>query len=191
MAGHDPAGSGDYVIREALMSAAALAVCAAVLPHVPLHPDTVPSPAAVSSSPASDTLEITAVHEAGHVAVLHEFGIPVLHVEAAAYGSGETAYPAGLNAYEYAVVDAAGQESAAAWLMEHRGYTRENALAETESAARSDLADLQQDAARAGISEAQARQRARDIIRGHHTEIDAIAGRLMDRGSLDEHELER
>jgi len=53
------------------------------------------------------------------------------------------------------------------------------------------LADLQQDAARAGISEAQARQRARDIIRGHHTEIDAIAGRLMDRGSLDEHELER
>jgi len=191
VAGHDPAGSGDYVIREALMSAAALAVCAAVLPHVPLHPDTVPSPAAVSSSPASDTLEITAVHEAGHVAVLHEFWTPVLHVEAAADGSGETAYPAGLNAYDYAVVDAAGQESAAAWLMEHRGYGLDRALAETESSARSDLADLRADAARAGISEATARQRARDIIRVHHTEIDAIAGRLMDRGSLDEHELER
>ena len=191
MAGHDPAGSGDYVIREALMSAAALAVCAAVLPHVPLHPDTVPSPAAVSSSPASDTLEITAVHEAGHVAVLHEFGIPVLHVEAAADGSGETAYPAGLNAYEYAVVDAAGQESAAAWLMEHRGYTRENALAETESAARSDLADLQQDAARAGISETQARQRARNIIHVRHAELDRVARQLVETGgSLDGRDLD-
>jgi len=179
------------VIREALMSAAALAVCAAVLPHVPLHPDTVPSPAAVSSSPASDTLEITAVHEAGHVAVLHEFGIPVLHVEAAADGSGETAYPAGLNAYEYAVVDAAGQESAAAWLMEHRGYTRENALAETESAARSDLADLQQDAARAGISETQARQRARNIIHVRHAELDRVARQLVETGgSLDGRDLD-
>jgi hypothetical protein len=178
------------VIRDLLVAVALLAGGAAVLPHVPLHnPDMAPS-SAVSAVPASDTLEITAVHEAGHVAVLREFGIPVWHIEADEDGSGETTYPTGRDPYGYAVVDAAGQESAAAWLMQHRGYPLDRALAETESSARSDLADLRVDAARAGISEAQARQRARDIVRDHQAEIARAARQLIEHGGfLDERDL--
>jgi hypothetical protein len=77
-------------------------------------------------------------------------------------GSGETVYPdhyfrdPARDAYDYAVTDAAGQESAAAWLVSHRGYTQERALAETETAAHYDLTLLREDAAHAGISEQEA-----------------------------------
>lgn len=176
------AGRGDRVKR-LLVGVVALAAGVLVLPLVSHH---APS-SAVSSFPSSDVLEITAVHEAGHVAALHEFGIPVWRVEAAEDGSGETAYPDGRDVHVYAVVDAAGQESAAAWLVDHRGYTLEQALAATESSARSDLADLRSDAARAGISETQARQRARNIVHDHHSEIDRIAQQIIEHGGfLDE-----
>jgi hypothetical protein len=152
--------------------------------------------------PASDTLEITAAHEAGHVAALREFGIPVWGVDIHEDGSGETVYPdhyfrdPARDAYDYAVTDVAGQESAAAWLVSHRGYTQERALAETETAAHYDLSLLREDAAHAGISEQEARQRARAVIQGHRSEIDSTARKIIARGgSLDkydlDHELER
>lgn len=180
------------MIRDLLVAVALLAGGAAVLPHVPLHaPDTAPS-SGLSSLPASDTLEITAAHEAGHVAALREFGIPVWRVEVADDGSGETAYPDGQDPYDYAVIDAAGQESAVAWLVTHRGYTLDQALAETESAARSDLADLRVDAAHAGVSETQARQRAQVIVHNHRAEIDRIAQQIIENGgSLNGRDLER
>lgn len=158
---------------------------AAFLGHSP-GDDPVRSSAVSSSLSASETLEITAVHEAGHVAALREFGIPVWHVEAADDGSGRTTYPDHFygdrvrDAYDAAVVDAAGQESAAEWLVQHRGYTLGRALTETEPAARSDLTQLTVDAARAGISDEQAHQRARDIIRDHRADIDRTAQQLID-----------
>jgi hypothetical protein len=179
------------VIRDLLVAFALLAGGAAVLPHVPLRAPDTPAPAAFTS-PAGDIVEITAAHEAGHVAALHELGIPVWRVEVHTDGSGETAYPDDLSAHDYAVVDVAGQESAAAWLVGHRGYTQEDALAVTESSASSDLANLRADAARAGISEAQARQRARVIVHNRHADIDRVAQQIIENGgSLNRRDLER
>jgi hypothetical protein len=179
------------VIRDLLVAFALLAGGAAVLPHVPLRAPDTPAPAAFTS-PAGDIVEITAAHEAGHVAALHEFGIPVWRVAINADGSGATTYPGGQRPYDYAVVDAAGQESAAAWLVTHRGYTLDRALAETAGPARNDLDYLRGDAARAGISEAQARQRARVIVHNRHADIDRVAQQIIENGgSLDRRDLER
>jgi hypothetical protein len=164
---------------------------AAFLGHAPSF-DPVPSSAAAAQVPASDLLAVTAAHEAGHVAALREFGIPVLRVQVADDGSGKTTYPDHFysdpvrDAYDCAVVDAAGQESAAAWLVEHRGYTLDSALAAAEPPAHSDLVKLADDAARAGISEAEARQRARDIIRNHRADIDRTAQQLVASSPFDE-----
>lgn len=147
---------------------------------------------------ASDTMETTAAHEAGHWAAAREFGIPVSHVEAWPDGNGKTDYAEQYyrdtkrDAYDNAVIDVAGQESQAAWLVRNRGYSLDRALDEAAGNSPSDLRYLSEDAARAGITESQARQRARDIINGHRADIDRIAQRLIERGgSLGEPELER
>lgn len=138
----------------------------------------------------------TATHEAGHVAALHDFGIPVWEVSADELGSGETKYPDHYfhdpqrDAYNYAVIDAAGEESAVVWLEQH-GYTHDRAVVEAEPHAKSDLTQLEVDAERAGISERQAHDRAREIVLSHQPDIDRTAQRLIDRGGyLDEYELE-
>lgn len=135
-------------------------------------------PAAVLTQP----VEETATHEAGHVAALRAFGIPVWTVYVNNYGGGETRYPARQDPYAQAVVDVAGQEAEIVWDMEHLGYTREVALAKTERAAGGDLIDLQDDAARAGITEAEARDRARRIVRDHQPDINATARQVIDAG---------
>lgn len=162
---------------------------AAFLGHSPGDTEPVPS-SAVSSLSASETLEITATHEAGHVAALREFGIPVWHVDAADDGSGRTTYPDHFygdrvrDAYDAAVSDVAGQESAAEWLVTHHGLTRDQALAATEDAAQSDLMKLRVDAARAGITEQQARDRARDIIGDHRADIARTAQTLIEHNQI-------
>lgn len=140
----------------------------------------------------------TAVHEAGHAAAAREFGIPVSRIEASPDGSGQTVFPdhyyrnAQRDAYDAAVIDVAGQEAAIGWLERTLGYSRGRALSETAGHARVDLGYLPGDAARAGITESQARQKAREIIAARQAAIDRTAGLLIDRGGeLDEWELER
>jgi len=146
---------------------------------------------------ASELFQETATHEAGHWAAAREFGIPVWGVEADASGNGETVYPDHYfrdpqrDAYDYAVIGAAGEEAAAAWL-EQRGYAHDRAITEAESHAHSDLAQLTIDASRAGISAQYAHEQARQIVRDHQPDINRLADRLIERGGhLDEAELER
>lgn len=156
-----------------------------------------PVPQLETATPELDDDLLTAEHEAGHGAAAQALGIPVLGMEIHDDGSGETRWAdhyyrdAQRDAYDAAVIDVAGQESGAAWLEQRYGYTRERALEDTAGRSDYDLSQLRSDAARAGISETQARQRARDIIRDHRTDIDELARRLVDHGSLDEWELER
>lgn len=146
---------------------------------------------------ASDLLyQETATHEAGHVAALHDFGIPVWEVSADDLGVGETLYPAHYfhnatrDAHAYAIIDAAGEEAAVEWLQQH-GYTTAAALTEAEPHARHDLADLEVDADQAGISPQQAHDQARRLVHDHQPDINRTAQRLIERGYLDEYDLER
>ena len=75
-----------------------------------------------------------------------------------------------------------GRNPRSAWLVTHRGVTRDQALTDTEAAAHSDLVQLTVDAAWAGITEQQARDRARGIISDHLADIDQTAQQLIDSG---------
>ncbi|MGH7743365.1 MAG: hypothetical protein ACREQ5_00885 [Candidatus Dormibacteria bacterium] len=136
----------------------------------------------------SPSLEETATHEAGHVTALREFKIPVWYVTADAEGGGETVSPfpyfhdPKLDAYDYAVVDAAGQEAEVVWLEEHRGCTRATALVVSGYAAGPDMEHLRADAAVAGITEGQARDRARQIVLAHQQDINATARQIIAAG---------
>ena len=153
-------------------------------------------PIAPDELTADDVFQETATHEAGHVAASREFGIPVLEVTAEASGNGKTTYPDHYfpdpkrDAYAYAVIDAAGEESAVAWL-EQRGYTHDRALAEEEPHANSDLDALRIDARQAGISVQEAHDQARRIVHDHRAAVDRTARALVERGGyLNEREID-
>ncbi|MGH3985696.1 MAG: hypothetical protein ACRDTZ_00055 [Pseudonocardiaceae bacterium] len=131
----------------------------------------------------------TGAHEAGHAIAFRASGARVTGMSVGGWGgvtrtTGEPAPDNARGMEGFAVAVLAGQEAEISYLQRHHGYSRGRALRETAHGASSDMREFRGYSSASGLSEAEARRRARALVRHHRGRIDRLAERVSERGEL-------